>query len=149
MKRIRLAALFLVALSFSLWPLVVMIVGCDKTTLAPVGVYGTNTFWYQADAILLESKDDLGAFVFWTRNNAVQLKQQHLDSMIVSAEAIRTNAPVWFKVAYQARDAYTNALFGGSSAVTLTDSSNALFSALTAIQTQVTLSHTLTNTLTP
>lgn len=121
--------------------------GCGKSTLAPDGVYAGNQWWFRIDGTLIESKQTLGEFVDWTRANYAPLHGAGRDDVIGAAESVRTNAPVWFRAAYRARDTYTNALFSGASPGTVNDASNTLVSLVGIIQSHARTTAPLTNSL--
>lgn len=119
-------------------------VGC-RTTLDPSGAYGTNTFLFNADRVIVESKDDLSAFLVWEQQNRSVLAAKKLTGVTTTADAIRVNAPLWFKVAVETRNAYSNAWATGSSSVTAT--SNSLALAITSLKTQTLSTHAITNSV--
>lgn len=130
---------FLLALAL-MW----LALGC-QTTLAPEGAYHGDTFLFNADKVLVDSKDDLGGFLGWELANRQVLADHKLQSVTSAADAIRTNAPLWFKLAYDARNNYSNAAALHQPNVAQT--SNSLLQAVTTLQAQRLSARAITNSI--
>lgn len=124
--------------------LIYLALGC-KSTLAPEGPYHGDKFLFDADKVLVDSKDDLSGFLKWEMTNRKQLQEKKLQSITAAADAIRTNAPLWFKVTFDARNNYSNAMALHQSNVI--QASNLLEQAVTTLQTQTLSTRALTNSV--
>lgn len=129
-------AVIVLSLSFS---------GCG-TKLAPEGPYHGDTFLFTADKVLVDSKDDLSGFLKWEMQNRSVLASNKLQSVTAAADTIRTNAPLWFKVAYDSRNNYSNAM--ALRLPTVTQTSNSLAQSITLLQSQTLSTRALTNSVT-
>lgn len=139
------ASLLLEIAAFIVFALVLLMLSGCGTTLAPEGAYHGDVFLFNADKVLVDSKDDLSGFLKWEMANRQQLQVQHLQSITAAADAIRTNAPLWFKLAYDARNAYSNAV--ALSQPNVAQASNSLAQAITSLQTQTLSTRALTNSI--
>lgn len=150
-RRRRRTSLLLEVIAFIIFAIILILLslsstGCRKT-LSGSGVYGSNKFLYDADHVIVSSKSDMDAFLTWEMNNRATLAQQKLQSVTIAADSIRTNAPLWFVVAIQTRNAYSNAWYLAAPPQTQSDTSNALESAITTLQTQTLATRALTNSV--
>lgn len=141
-KRIR-RTCEIVALALAL-VLIWLALGCQQT-LAPEGAYHGDVFLFNADRVLVDSKDDLGGFLKWELTNRKTLADNKLQSVTAAADAIRSNAPLWFKVAYDARNNYSNS--AALHLPTVGQTSNLLQQAVSTLQTQTLSTRALTNSI--
>lgn len=77
---------------------------CSTPQLAPGGVYQGNTVLYTMDNSIDTSYAFLDLFTKWENDNRVILSKR--PEITKAADAIRINAPGWFKSAVACRDAY-------------------------------------------
>lgn len=123
---ILLIVLLLPALSF----------GCNAT-LDPAGPYSGDKFLYDMDGVVIEARGVFDGFLTWEMQNRAALKAENKQSVTAAADAVRTNAPVWFGVVSAARGAYMSAKGPATS--------NSLFQAVTIVQTQELTTKAVTN----
>ena len=146
-RKVKRATLGLDIAAFILFAALLLLLSCAGcgTTLAPEGPYHGDVFLFNADKVLVDSKDDLGHFLQWEQSNRKLLADKKLQSVTAAADAIRTNAPIWFKLAYDARNNYSNA--AALHQPNVTQSSNSLLQAVTTLQTQTLSTRALTNSI--
>lgn len=146
-RKVKRATLGLDIAAFVLFAALLLLLSCVGcgTTLAPEGPYHGDTFLFNSDKVLVDSKDDLGGFLKWEMLNRKALSDNKLQSITDAADAIRTNAPLWFKLAYDARNNYSNAVALHQSNVAQT--SNSLLQAVTSLQTQTLAARAITNSV--
>lgn len=124
--------------------------GCKttrKTTLDPAGPYHGDTFLFNADRVIVDSKEDISAFLKWELQNRPALVEKKLQTVTATADTIRSNAPLWFRVAVQSRNQYSNAVATASGPSTVTASSNSLQSAISSLETQTLSTRAITNSV--
>lgn len=91
--------------------LAIIIAGCaTEAQLEPNGLYSGNPFLYNSDLSLANSKSTLDSFVTFEYQNRDALAAQKLQAVTAAADAVRTNAPMWFALAQAARTMYVGIL---------------------------------------
>lgn len=142
-KRIR-AAFEMIVIALGLALIWLALSGC-RSTLDVSGPYKGDTFLFNADKVIVDSKHDLSGFLVWEQINRTRLAANHLQTVTASADAIRMNAPMWFSNAVSARNLYSNSVASRLPPAMIASSSNALFGSVTALQTQTLVTRALTN----
>jgi hypothetical protein len=146
MKRIFTGSIFQTFLAT--FAAVVIIAGC-KTTLDTAGPYaqpaGGGMFLFMVDRALVDTKDDLTAFLTWERLNHAYLAS-NAPSVVATADTIRDNAPLWYTNAWLLRSNFVWAM--ASSPQDAPGASNSLAAQVSLIQTATQAASALTNSTT-
>lgn len=125
-----------VSVALAVMAMALVLTGC-QATLDPAGPYAGDKFLYDLDGAVIDARQTLDGFLTWELQNRAVLRVEGKATVTAAADAIRTNAPIWFGVVRQARTAYLDAKGPGTS--------NGLFQAVSVIQTQTLMTKAVTN----
>lgn len=142
----------LAILAFALLSAMTFSPGC-ATKIDQAGPYGSsgqfgtndNTFLLLSDKTLVDSKDTMTVFLRWELKNRQTLATLGLGNVTKVADTIRSDAPLWFTNAFNARQVYV-AIWRSNPAASAAASNN-FQASVSLISAQALASSSLTNSV--
>lgn len=117
---------------------VTVLIGCQgcKTTLAPGGVYQGDTFLYNMDETIVQSKGALQRFIKWEYDNRATITNTW-PQVTIAADKIRAEAPAAYALAGLARTSYIQVKSALSPPIVVTSAETAFRDSVEAIGQKV------------